>query len=257
MKTFTKRLATIATAATIALAGLAPAAFAQTDTTDRPAQTDTAPTDRLAQELGDSLARIKAAAATAIDHRFDTLARLTEIVEQNDHISDAHASSLLADYQATDSGLRALGDQIAATDNVADALELSVKIAVDYRVYLVVAPKSAEVLVSDTVVGLVAKFEESAARVQAVIDGLEAGGFDVTEPQGLLDGALADAAEAEAVGGPVADRVIGLSAGEWADPAEGVLRDGRTSLEQARDHGRDAINGMKATIEALRGIGNR
>ncbi len=144
-----KRTLAILIAATTLVATMAPAAWAQTDTTE---------IDRLEQranDLGNSLERVKEAAAAAIEQRFDTLDRLTEHVESYEHLTDSHAASLLADYESTRAGLTALGADIEATDNLADALELSLKIAVDYRVYLVVTPKSVEVAVSDTIVAAV------------------------------------------------------------------------------------------------------
>ena len=241
-----KRTLAILIAATTLVATMAPAALAQTDTTE---------IDRLEQranDLGNSLERVKEAAAAAIEQRFDTLDRLTEHVESYEHLTDSHAASLLADYESTRAGLTALGADIEATDNLADALELSLKIAVDYRVYLVVAPKSVEVAVSDTIVAAVSRIEEAGAEIQDVIDTMEGAGFDVTEAQQFLDNALANADQAEVLGGPVADQVIGLTASDWQNPAEATLLAGKADLEQGRERVRAAVEGIHDTLKALR-----
>jgi|GEM_PF-4043812 len=249
-KHIVRRALVISLAAGLLATAAAPAAIAQ----DEPQ--DTTRIDRFDDRI-DTVAvaeRIKDAALAAIDRRLETLDRLTAKVEASDHVTREHAAALLADYRDARAGLEALAGEIAAETDPRVLLELAASIAADFRIYLIVVPKSVEVVVSDTIVAVARRLEEAGAEVQAIIDG--AGhDRDVAEAQRLLNAAMADAARAAPVADPVAESVIDLAAPDWPDPADRLLSQGRSDLRTAGDTLRSGIEHLRAAIRALRGDG--
>ena len=92
---------------------------------------------------------------------------------------------------ATSVGLTALGNQLAATTDLPTAQTLYRKIYTDFRVYLVVLPKAGKAMRCDNALESIAKFNESALKVQAEIDAAKAKGADTTAAQALKDAAVA------------------------------------------------------------------
>ena len=99
-----------------------------------------------------------------------------------------------AEMTATSAGLTALGNQLAATTDLPTARTLYGKIFTDFRVYLVVLPKAGKAMRCDNALESIAKFSESALKVQAEIDAAKAKGADTTAAQTLKDAAVASVA---------------------------------------------------------------
>ena len=99
-----------------------------------------------------------------------------------------------AEMTATSAGLAALGSQLAATTDLPTAQTLYRKIFTDFRVYLVVLPKAGKAMRCDNALESIAKFNESAVKVQGEIDAAKAKGADTTAAQALKDAAAASVA---------------------------------------------------------------
>ena len=99
-----------------------------------------------------------------------------------------------AEATATSAGLTALGNQLAATTDLPTARTLYGKIFTDFRVYLVVLPKAGKAMRCDNALESIAKFNESALKVQAEIDAAKAKGANTTAAQALKDAAVASVA---------------------------------------------------------------
>jgi hypothetical protein len=253
----TQALRTVVAAALVATALAAPA-FAQEDRSGDQGQLtesartdagDTAPAD---ERAGRGLERIKAAADAAVQRRLDTLDRLNERVEASVHMTQPHKDQLLAEYRRLTDGLDALNAEIQATEDAATALRLTADIAADFRIYLVVVPKSWAVAGSDAMVDATERIEEAGARIQEAIDEANEAGIDTTKAQSLLDGALSDGAEAGSVAGPVAAAVIDLDASDWPEPARATLQGAHEDLRAARELIRSAADGLRSAADALR-----
>lgn len=203
-----------------------------------------------------TMEQVKERAQDAIDRRLDTLGMLTQRVTESAHMTDAHKSVLLGEYASAEFGLSALGDQIAEATTREELRELIPMIAEDFRIYLVVVPKSRQVNASDRVGDIVERLEAAADTVAEAIQRGEEAGLDMDAANRWLISARDDIAEARRTGVPVAGDVIGLQATDWEEPAASVLQEGRrrlqntrvdihkarASLEKARDAIKDAID---------------
>lgn len=204
----------------------------------------------------EALAGIKEHAAWAIEHRLATLDELERWVHETEHVSQAHAAALLADYDTAARGLTALGDEIQAATDIEEALRLTALIATDYRIYLVVVPKTAEVLIGDSLVVAGGQIQEAGVEVQNAIDWLDEVGIDTTDIQEALDRSMRHAAAAVAEADGVAASVVGLDAADWPSPAGGALDGGRMRLEGSADEVYESVKYLREAIhlihEALR-----
>ncbi|MDJ0791158.1 MAG: hypothetical protein QNJ71_04620 [Acidimicrobiia bacterium] len=199
-----------------------------------------------------SIEDVKERAAEAIERRLATLDRLTEKASTSPHLTDEHETALLGDYRVASNGLEQLGDDIAQAQTAEELRSLVPLIAKDYRVYLVIVPKSAEVGASDRVRSAVERLSAVATTLHEAADRAEAAGFDVTETRRWLISAADEIAEANRTGVPVADLVIDLDAGDWEEPAKSTLEDGKRRLENARVDLRQAHGSLEKAREALR-----
>jgi hypothetical protein len=234
-----KTIATLACG--LMLFGAMPAAFAQEGTRTQTVERSGADFDAAKQRALD-----------AIERRLETLDRLTGEVRANEHVTDDHASALVADFERTSAGLTSLAGEIRAAATWEELRALTPKIAEDFRVYLVIVPKTLEVVASDTLVAGSDRVLNAAAGVQEAIDRAAEAGFDVSRAQELLDASVTSARSAAAGAGPVAGSVIDLGAGDWPDPAESLLKAGRSSLGEARSDLRLSVDQLRESISALR-----
>lgn len=125
-------------------------------------------------------------------------------------------------------------------------------IATDYRVYLVILPKSHEVLAPDRMADGVVRLTGAADAVLAAIERAEGAGFNMEEAREFLRVARSeiDAVSNGAV--PVADQVIGLSAADWEEPAKSMLEAGKAALEQGRRDIHEAVDALKSAHRAIK-----
>ena len=215
-----------------------------------PATANAQETDETA-EARHSIEDAKERAAGAIERRLATLDRLTEKITSSPHVTDEHEAALLSDYRVASNGLEQLGEDIAEAQTPEELRDLVPLIATDYRVYLVIVPKSAEVAASDHVMTAVERSTEVATAIDQAADRAEAAGFDVTQVRRWLTSAKDEIAEANRTGVPVADMVIGLDAGDWEEPAKSTLEDGKRRLENARVDLRQAHGSLQQARQAL------
>lgn len=236
MKRMTQLIvATAALTAVMAVPLAAQAQEAETDTTSR-----------------QSIEQIKERAQAAIDRRLDTLDRLTDRIDSAQHMSDSHKATLTGDYRAAANGLTGLGVEIAAATTAEELRVLVPLIATDYRVYLVIVPKSLEVAASDRIGVAVDRLTNAADRLEDAIDRAEDAGIDATQAGRWLISARDEIAEAKRTGVPVADDVIGLDASDWEEPAKSMLQEGKRRLDNARVDVRQAHGSLTQGAAALR-----
>ncbi|MFV2000788.1 MAG: hypothetical protein ACC654_10545 [Acidimicrobiia bacterium] len=232
-----KRLAAIALAVGLlmSLPATANAASDETEATSRP-----------------TIEQVKERAQAAIDRRLDTLDELTQRVTDSAHMTAAHKAVLLGEYASAEFGLSALGEEIAAATSGDELRELVPLIAKDFRIYLVVVPKSREVNASDRVGDVVDRLDEAADTVAEAIRRGEEAGFDMSAAQRWLISARDDIDEARRTGVPVAGDVIGLQASDWEEPASSALEEGRRRLENARVDIRKAVASLEQARDAIK-----
>lgn len=199
----------------------------------------------------EALAGIKQHAAWAIEHRLATLDELEGWVHQTEHVGQANAAALLADFAAAAGGLTSLGEQIQAAPDIEEALRLTGLIATDYRVYLVIVPKTAEVLISDSLVAAGGQIQEAGVEVQNAIDWLDEAGVETSEIQEALDTSMRHAVAAVEEADGVAGSVIGLDASDWPSTARGALESGRVRLEASADEVYRSVTYLREAIHLI------
>jgi hypothetical protein len=194
---------------------------------------------------------IKARAMAAIEKRLTALDRIGTRVAADEHVTDDHASQLATHYARAKDGLEALGREIQAAETREELKELVPLIATDYRVFLVIIPKSHEVLVSDRFADGVTRLNGVADAVLNAIERAEEAGFDMTEARRWLAEARDEIGAVERGAVPVAGEVIGLTAADWEEPAKSLLVSGKEKLRTARGDAAEAVDALKKAKRAI------
>ncbi|HLY13964.1 MAG TPA: hypothetical protein VKR24_06405 [Candidatus Limnocylindrales bacterium] len=185
---------------------------------------------------------LRAAGDCEINRRFVTLDGLTYLVNHSDVLTADHKTDLLtgggvnpASFEWEHAGLTTLKVSIDADTTIATLRTDIAKIAPDYRVYLLVVPKTHIVAAADGAAKVSAKFGPLATELQNLINQAKADGKDVTAAQAKLDDLNAKVGQANGLIAPVAGTVLPLSPADWnSGAAKPVFQAARTSLHQAR-----------------------
>ncbi len=191
-----------------------------------------------------------------IDRRLDTITKLTSKVTNNAALTDGDRSALLAQLSDDTTGLTALRAKIDAETD-ATALRADIKsIVTDYRIYLLVVPKVAEVIAADTELAAVNRFGTVDTKLQARIDAAKAAGKDVTTAQADLDAMNGDVAQVGPLVQGIPAAVLPLTPAQYnAGTAKPILVSSRTSLQSGRSLLRNARADAKACVAALKALG--
>ncbi len=198
-----------------------------------------------------SIEGVKARAQAAVDRRLDTLATLERRVINHEFMTTVHKATLTADYADAVAGLITLNREIQNAETAVELRELVPLIASDFRVYLVIVPKSHQVGASDRVGHVVSRFEDAADAIADAIERAEAAGYDMTEASRWLVSARDEIGEAKRTGVPVANDVIDLDASDWEEPAKSMLEQGRRRLDNARVDLRQAKGSLDKAKQAI------
>lgn len=241
------RIAFVALMAAVTLAFAPTLALAQTE--DAPTRTSAHDVDRL---RGADVESVKARAQEAIERRLATIERLQGRVTDHPHVTEPHQGELAAELGRSAAGLRALSVEIDQATTIEELRILVPKIATDFRIYLVVAPKVHQVLGSDSLGAAGTRLEAVAESVSASIDRAVEKGVDASEAEGHLADMVEEIRQALAVGEPVAGAALVLTAADWPEPAAGVLAQGRSDLGEARRFLREARDSAHEAMSALR-----
>jgi len=234
------RLTLRATAGTLAAAGLLVTLAAGTVSAVAPSPlpaeppTDSARCVQPAQGEGvDSVGNLRRFGDCEVDRRLALLDRLASNLAGSTALTDTHRAALAAEITATTAGLTALRSTIDHETDV-DALRADVKrIATDYRVYLLVAPKARLVVVADRLASGYDRFDTVEQRLADAIATAKAAGKDVATAQAAYDAMTASVDQAEGLLGPVAATILPLTPADWnAGTAKPALDSARSTLRQ-------------------------
>ena len=214
--------------AALVVAAIPAVAVAQTD---EPGPRD----ERIAtDERADGLERAKDHVIKQIERRLEALERLTGKVETAKHITEEHAAALLGDIGAAQETLRAGIPAVETATTPEELRAVAPPIFENTLVLALLAPKTHEVVASDTIVAATSRFVELGGKLQDALDRIATEtDVDTTEAQANLDEMLRLINQATATGGPVADQVVGLQPADWPDPAQAMLREGKAALDEA------------------------
>lgn len=221
------------------------AAMAQETTTETTATT-TAARPRPIEEL-------KARAHQLIDWQLAVVDRLQASVDNSRFITEGHAGRLQGDLAATAATLRHISAQV---DDATTLEEVGALIREVHALHVgnVIAPKTRQVIGSDSLVAVGGKLDRFAERLGELLTRAEENGFDVSEGWAWLDEMESNIATGMGLADPVAEAVIGLDGGDWPDPAQGVLADGRSDLHAAGFDLREAFAAGRQIVQLLRSL---
>ena len=233
-------------------------AAAQTDSDAPPS--DRAPTDRAATdrriddrpERGADLDSVKERTLAGIDKRLEALERLSAKVDEEENVSANHAAHLQNDYREATRILEDGAEDVEDAETFEELREIVPGIFQETLVFALLKPKTHLVVGSDCMVAVYERMEEMGENLQAYIDRLDENGYEMGTAQAALDEMLRLLEAADDLAAPVADDVIGLDSGDWPDPAQGILEQGKADLAAARELLGEARGKAQETIEAIR-----
>jgi hypothetical protein len=184
-----------------------------------------------------------------IDRRLDTITKLQGLVANAGGLTDGDRTALQSQLTADTGGLTALRATINGETDVA-ALRADVgKIVTEFRIYLLMAPKTAEVIAADAELAAIARLDTVTTNLQARIDAAKAAGKDVTQAQADLDAMQAKLAQVSPLVSGIPAAVLPLTPAQYNDgSAKPVLTSARTSLR----NGRALLVGARADALACR-----
>lgn len=192
----------------------------------------------------------------AIDRRLDTITKLQSRVANAGGLTNADRTTLHSQLAADTGGLTALRAQIdGETGRTALRADLK-KIVTDFRIYLLMVPKTAEVIAADAELAAVARLGTLNTRLQARIDADKAAGKDVTQAQSDLDAMNAKVVQVSPLVQGIPAAVLPLTPAQYNDgTAKPILTSSRASLQSGRGLLVGARADAKACIAALKALG--
>jgi len=193
----------------------------------------------------------KQACDTAINNRLSRITTLQGLINNSQHVTPDHSSTLLSQLASASNGLSQLKAKIAGDTDPATLRTDCRNIFQDFRIYVLVSPKVREVLVSDWETNIASRLSTIAGKLQTAIDNAKAKGKNVTTAQSDLDQMKTQIANANTAIGGVASSVINLQPSDWPG-AHDTLVSGRQSLRTGRDDLRTARNDGWNAAQALR-----
>ena len=191
-----------------------------------------------------------------IDRRLDTITKLQARVAGAAALTGADRAALQGQLAADTRGLAVLRSQIDHETNVGALRADLKKIATDYRVYLLMVPKVAEVIAADTELAAAARLGTLNTKLQARIDAAHAAGKDVTRAQSDLDAMNAKVAQVSPLVQGVPAAVLPLTPVQYnSGIAAPILASSRTSLQAGRGLLAGARADARACAAALKALG--
>jgi hypothetical protein len=218
-----------------------------------PAGKDVCATQAAAVKAGATVDTLRAFGDCEINRRFTTLTALGSRVTGSRVLTTSDAAALQGEIASTTSGLTSLKATIDAETNMAALKAEIVKIATDYRVYLLVVRQVNLVSGADGVAAAQARFAPINTTLSARIAAAKAAGKHTTAAQTDLDAMNASVAAAAGLAGPLPATLLALTPAQYdAGSAGPVMDNARTALVQARDDLKSAIASAKACRDALK-----
>ena len=221
------------------------AVLAQETTTD----TTVAP----AEERPRPIEELKARAQQLIDWQVAVINRLQASVENSRFITEGHAGRLQGDLAGTEATLEHISAQVEDATTLDEVWAL-IREVHGLHVGNVLAPKTRQVIASDSLVAIGGKLDRFAERLGEWLTRAEENGYDVAEGWALLETMEANIASGVELADPVAESVIGLDGSDWPDPAEGLLAAGRRDLHAAGIDVREAYAAGHEIVQLLRSL---
>ena len=209
-------------------------------------------TQAAAVKAGATVDNLHAFADCEISRRFTTLDDLSSKISGAKALTSGDASALSAEVSSTKFGLTTLKATIDAETNIPALRADIVKIATDYRVYLLVVPQVNLVIGADTVVSLQSKAADINTALSAKIAEAKAAGKNTSAAEADLATANTDFAKAIAAASPLPAQLLPLTPAQYnAGSAGPVITAARPTMGGARDDVKAAVAAAKACRDEL------
>jgi hypothetical protein len=181
------------------------------------------------------LSAVKARCHAAISERETTLTSLEATVAASTHLTAADKSTLTGQLQSAASGLSGLGSTIDADTTLRQTLSDCKRIVSDYRVYLLLAPRTHLVIATDRGLAATAAATQAEPKVDAAISDAAAAGVpaaQIADAQARNTDLKAKVADATGQLSGLADQLVALTPAQYdAGTAGPVLAGARTHLQ--------------------------
>ncbi len=218
------------------------------------------PAEWLALRANQTVETLRAVGDCEINRRLATLAQLDSRVAAAPQFTDLHKDQLRkvnnvnpASYEAERAGLRALKGKIDTETDLAVLRGLIADIAEDFRVYVLVVPKTHLVGGADAADKAADRLAPLATRLQELIDKAKGNGKDVKNAQALLDDMKRKTSQADGIIAPVVGSIMPLSPADWNNGTAGpALRAAREKIHQARELLAAARSDARQIIDLLK-----
>lgn len=229
----------VAASALVALAVTVPAlpAVAQTATTTA--------------RQGATLGYIKTRAKVEVDRREVALTALKTRVDGAKRVTADHRSTLDGQIVAAADGLRSLNAKIQADTDVTTARADAQRIVTDYRVFVLVEPRTHLVIAADIDTAGATRLTAVADKLDAAIAKAQANGKDVTGAKTALADMRSQISAAQAKSTAVPGSVLPLTAAGYPGNKP-TLTAARDSLRAAHDELKAAIADARTVIADLK-----
>jgi hypothetical protein len=221
--------------------------------TAAPTGHDVCATQAAALKASATVDTLRAFGDCEINRRFTTLTDLSGKISASKTITSSDAAALQAEISSTTAGLTTLKATIDAETGIPALRADIVKIATDYRVYLLVVPQVNLVNAADTVVASQTRFATVNTNLMARIAAATKAGKDTTAAQADLNAMNASVTAAVGLASPLPATLLPLTPAQYNGGTAGpVLSSARTALGQARDDLKSAVASAKACRDALK-----
>jgi hypothetical protein len=202
-----------------------------------------------------TVAALRAFGDCEVNRRFATLNDLSARITASKVMTSSDASALQGEISSTRSGLTSLKASIDSETVLLTLKADIVKIATDYRVYLLVVPQVNLVNAADGVLATQTRFAQVNTNLAARIASAKAAGKDTTAAQADLDAMNAAVAKAVSLATPLPAALLPLTPAQYNGGTAGpVINNARAALLSARDQLKAAIadaNACRAALKAL------
>ena len=199
----------------------------------------------------DTLANIKAKAATAITARLNSLSTAQTAIGNNKWLTSTDKSTALQIASNDTSGLTALGEKIQNDTTVAQAAADYKTIFTGYRVYLLALPQIRLAAASDDLsTGVVPRLTDAQTRLQNLLNGKDADKNSSTIQAAMADLAKQIQAITQETNG-LAATVLAYTPQQY-DSNPSILSAARSDIRTARSDAKTARQDIQTVVEALR-----
>jgi hypothetical protein len=206
-----------------------------------------------AMKAGATVETARAFGDCEIGRRFTTLAALSAKISASKVLTSSDSAALQSEVASTKTGLTSLKTTIDSEASLPALRADITKIAVDYRVYLLVAPQVHLVSAADGVIAAQARFADVNTKLAARIAAAKAAGKSTTTAQAALDAMNAAVATAISLAQPLPAKLLPLTPAQYNSGTAGpIVTSARAALGQARDQLKAAMASAKACREALK-----